>query len=162
MGIKISELPETSELTTGNVIPVVQDNETQKIQINNIIKNTESESTTQSYSCNYINNMNTYSTTEKKIGTWIDGKPLYRKVIDFGALPNASEKSVAHNISNIDKFVKIEGVCRGPSFSFTLPHITDTYFISINVTKTEITIITDVDRSAWNGIVFLEYTKTTD
>ena len=24
-----------------------------------------------------------YSTTEKKVGTWIDGKPLYRKVIQF-------------------------------------------------------------------------------
>jgi len=29
-----------------------------------------------------------YTTTERRIGTWIDGKPLYSKVINFGALPN--------------------------------------------------------------------------
>ena len=36
-----------------------------------------------------------YSTNEVKTGgKWIDGKPIYRKVVDFGALPNASEKTV--------------------------------------------------------------------
>lgn len=39
-----------------------------------------STSTTDSYSCNYVNNINTYSTDEIRIGTWIDEKPLYRKV----------------------------------------------------------------------------------
>ena len=39
-----------------------------------------STSTTDSYSCNYVNNINTYSTNEIRIGTWIDGKPIYRKV----------------------------------------------------------------------------------
>ena len=39
-----------------------------------------SASTTDSYSCNYVNGMNTYSTDEIRIGTWIDGKPIYRKV----------------------------------------------------------------------------------
>lgn len=39
-----------------------------------------STSTTDSYSCNYVNSINTYSTDEIRIGTWIDGKPIYRKV----------------------------------------------------------------------------------
>lgn len=39
-----------------------------------------STSTTDSYSCNYVNGTNTYSTNEIRIGTWIDGKPIYRKV----------------------------------------------------------------------------------
>ena len=38
-----------------------------------------STSANDSYSCNYVNGLNEYSTTEKRIGTWIDGKPLYRK-----------------------------------------------------------------------------------
>ena len=29
-------------------------------------------------------NSNVYSTTEQRIGTWIDGKPLYQKTIDVG------------------------------------------------------------------------------
>lgn len=39
-----------------------------------------SASTTDSYSCYYSNKLNTYSTDEIRIGTWIDGKPIYRKV----------------------------------------------------------------------------------
>ena len=57
-----------------------------------------------------------YSTSEKMIGTWVDGSPLYQKTIEFGALPNAAEKSVAHGISNISQIkvlneiaIKIKG-----------------------------------------------------
>ena len=46
-----------------------------------------------------------YFTDEIDTGMkWIDGKPIYRKVINVGALPNNSEKTIAHNISNIDNF----------------------------------------------------------
>lgn len=37
-------------------------------------------------SINEINNKGIYSTTEQAVGTWIDGKTVYRKVIDLGAL----------------------------------------------------------------------------
>ncbi len=51
-----------------------------------------------------------YSTTEQKTGgVWIDGKPIYRKVVNFGALLNTANKTVAHNIANIDKIVKMFG-----------------------------------------------------
>lgn len=40
-----------------------------------------STSTTDSPSCNYVNNINTYSTGEIRVGTWIDGKPIYKKVM---------------------------------------------------------------------------------
>ena len=40
-----------------------------------------------------------YSTEEQVIGTWIDGKPLYRKTIKFiGDITN--ETSIKHNIDN--------------------------------------------------------------
>lgn len=39
---------------------------------------------------------NAYSTTETVIGTWIDGKPIYRKVIPTGQISSAL-KTVAHN-----------------------------------------------------------------
>ena len=48
------------------------------------VLNTHSTSQTDTYSANYINNnvgKEIYSATEQVIGTWIDGKPLYRKVI---------------------------------------------------------------------------------
>lgn len=44
------------------------------------VVNGYSTSSRDSYSCNYVNSINTYSTDEIRVGTWIDGKPIYRKV----------------------------------------------------------------------------------
>ena len=35
------------------------------------------------YSANVIDKLNTYSATEQVVGTWVDGRPLYRKVIQL-------------------------------------------------------------------------------
>ena len=54
-----------------------------------------------------IGNDTDYSTTEKIIGTWIDGRPLYQKVI-VGTLPNCTTEgtvvasNVNHGITNVD------------------------------------------------------------
>lgn len=45
----------------------------------NKIMDTYSSSNTDTYSCNQVNKLNSYSTTEQRIGTWIDGRPLYQK-----------------------------------------------------------------------------------
>lgn len=34
----------------------------------------------------------TYSTDERVVGKWIDGSDVYEKVIEFGALPNATDR----------------------------------------------------------------------
>jgi len=66
----------------------------------NRILNTHSNNTTDTYSCDYINKFQTYSTVEQIIGIWIDGKPLYRKTLEF--TPN-TDTTVNLGISNIDK-----------------------------------------------------------
>lgn len=54
-------------------------------------------------------NMN-YSLTEAKTGaTWVDGSPIYKKTINFGALPDNTTKSVAHSIINLEYVIRIEG-----------------------------------------------------
>ena len=50
-----------------------------------------------------------YSTEEQEIGVYEDGKPLYQKGINFGALPNNTTKDVAHNIANVDKIWVYDG-----------------------------------------------------
>lgn len=55
MGIKISELPQASQLTSDDLIPIVQSGETKKIGISNVIKNSHNTSENASYSCEYIN-----------------------------------------------------------------------------------------------------------
>lgn len=54
MGIKISELPQTSQLTDSDVIPIVQSGDTKKIAVNNIITNSHNTSQNTTYSSNYI------------------------------------------------------------------------------------------------------------
>lgn len=113
----------------------------------------------------YVKGQNeVYSTKEQVIGTWID-KPVYRKVINFGALPNATTKSVSHNISNLGTILDIKGTGTNGSFWFKFPHVvqdTPTNGIEISVSTTLIYIKTGSDRSAYNAYVILEYTKTTD
>lgn len=65
------------------------------------VVNTQTESDTNVYSCNYINNLNVYSTKEKRVGTWIDGKPLYSKTISFETSDNMNI-FLDIQLSNID------------------------------------------------------------
>lgn len=124
----------------------------------------KSNSTTDVYSCDYINNKLSYSTTEKVVGEWIDGKPLYKKVVDFGALPNNTTKSVAHNISNLKRAVKLEGFAGSSQNSggITLPHATSSP-VALYIDNTNVNVLTTNDKSAYTETyIYIYYTKTTD
>lgn len=114
---------------------------------------------------NYIDEKNSYSETETLTGgTWIDGKPIYRKVINFGTLPNNTEKTVNHNISNLDTLIKMECIAKSASGAMNIPYINirdSSASVSIFYNTTNIAIRTSYDRSAYRAIVILEYTKTT-
>lgn len=111
-----------------------------------------------------------YSTEEHIVGTWIDGKTLYEKTINFGALPNASTKDVAHNISNLDNIWIQEGFCHSSSGTFTLP----VYYsmdknstppapngFTFSVNSTNIRALTYTDRSAFTECyITIRYTKS--
>lgn len=110
-----------------------------------------------------------YSTNEVKTGgKWIDGKPIYRKVVDFGALPNATIKGVSFDNINVDTFVKIEGVAMSSNnAAITIPFVDDSsaiQSISIFANGTSVSISTgSVNRSDYTKCyITLEYTKTTD
>jgi hypothetical protein len=107
-----------------------------------------------------------YSTTEKVVGTWINGKPIYRKVIDFGALPNASTKRVDHNITNIDEVIKIGGTVNDNGSYQPIPLVykgtESQYNTSFFVNATIIGCSASEDRSRMTAYVTLYYTKTTD
>ena len=115
-----------------------------------------------------IGNAITYSQNEIEIGKWIDDKPIYRKVIDFGSLPTASAtKSVAHGISNIDTITKIETIAKDGTTYFPIPFsaVPSMYSntnCSIRVDNTNVSVNVTSDWSNKTAIVILEYTKTTD
>jgi hypothetical protein len=113
----------------------------------------------------YSNPMNDYSTTEKVVGTWIDGKPIYQKTIDVGALPNATSKNVAHNISNLDKVINIIAIAYGSGqhLPINFPAVDNVAnACNVRVMGTNININSGINRSGLSGYVTLQYTKTTN
>jgi hypothetical protein len=114
------------------------------------------------YTQSYINGLKTYSTSEKRIGTWIDGKPIYRKVIELGSLPNNTYKDVSTGLthSNI-RLTKLYGVCytsTGDSQTF----IGDMYTRFELRANNTIRITTTANYSNYTSYAIIEYTKTTD
>ena len=107
-----------------------------------------------------------YSTSEINTGaTWIDGSVIYKKTVNFGALPNATSKDVAHGISNLGRVVKIEGYAyrSSDSTNFPIPFASEVTgaSIGVSVTSTNISIGAGVDRSnITECYVTLYYTKS--
>lgn len=105
-----------------------------------------------------------YSTSELKTEfTWIDGKVIYKKTINFGALPNATSKTVNHNITNISEIVKIEGIAKSAQNNFTpLPFVpaAPTSLCDLSVNNTRISMTAQDNRSTWQAYITVYYTKT--
>lgn len=111
-----------------------------------------------------------YSTDEQIIGEWIDGKPLYRKVITT-QMPQVTTsnspvtKSIEHNIVNA-MFKKIELYCideLGNCMAQSYTNIGDYFFAWID-SSTNLLYIRS-NRQGFNNrtaVIILEYTKTTD
>ena len=116
---------------------------------------------------NYIDNSNSYSTDEVKTGgKWIDGKPIYRKTIDCGALPNNTTKKVAHGISNLGRVIKTEGYSVGTAGSagsfIPVPYVSGVP-MAVYIDTTDIVLQTSGTYSNYaDTYVTIEYTKTTD
>ena len=105
-----------------------------------------------------------YSSTEIDTGaTWVDGSKIYKKTVFLGLLPNAGNKTVAHNIANLDRVVKIEAIIHNGGTYAMIPFVHTqavTGNININVNTTDITISTGNDRTSWSGDCTIYYTKT--
>ena len=105
-----------------------------------------------------------YSTTEQAIGTWIDGKPIYRKVVQ-GNITSKSQSLFVVN-ANVETMISIDGY----DFSNGI------YYFPFNYTQngsTQKAIFYKKDTdtiefrsNSYNSgevfVVILEYTKTTD
>ena len=105
-----------------------------------------------------------YNTSEHIVGVWTDGKPVYEKVVNFGAMPNNTTKSVNHGISNLDTVVDIKVVSARTDTKvrrFMTGNIGGSVDVYMN--DTQIGAVTNADRRQLNNTFFiLYYTKTTD
>lgn len=104
-----------------------------------------------------------YRTTER-----YQRKPVYVKVVDFGALPNATTKTVTDNtVGTIEAIVDFGGEMHNASSTFRLPYQNTVITIpnvsgSKGISELKIDIATTLDYSAFTGSVWVKYTKTTD
>lgn len=150
-------LNQNSEIADVNKI-----NDTDMNEIKTVVNNNATELTN-------VINAEEYSTNEVQTNkVWIDGKPIYRKVVNCGNLSNANPIIVPHNITNLDKLVGYSGFALRFSDNDYLPIPYVTFNpnngggITTYTDGTDIHIGTSADRSAYVGYVTLEYTKTTD
>ena len=104
-----------------------------------------------------------YSLQETETGkTWL-GKKVFRKVVDCGALPDTTTKSVPHSINNLAQFTNIEGVSRTPGNNVTLPlpyFNTGTGYVKLYANASNVVLVTATDLTGYSETyVTLEYTK---
>ena len=107
-----------------------------------------------------------YSTSEVDTKVkWINGKPIYRKTVDTGAMPNNARKQVAHSISNIDFIISMGGAAYGNNTFVPIPYadISASGSIGIFADRNDIILFSGGNFSyLTTSYVTLYYTKTTD
>ena len=110
-------------------------------------------------------NLHEYSTDEKIVGKWIDGKPIYEKVINSGYLPNASSISINVSTLNIDNVIQLKGMTftnDKKQFRPITLGTSDNNSIRIDLSNNNVRIITWNNWSTYNSFIIIQYTKTTD
>lgn len=124
---------------------------------------------------NYTDELQTYSTTETRIGTWIDGKPLYRKVFT-DTMPQVQTDGTFVNkqidISSLN--VEYASIKSADFIGYPYGEISVNTIPTLNPNNLSQGSVIDIyggdleirsNRTIWNVFTFyvvLEYTKTTD
>lgn len=119
-------------------------------------------SSTETYATEYINQLNTYSATETVCGTWINGKPLYRKVVSLTLRDGFASSSAIQNADYLfienawieHQATKILLPVANISANYNVRPIVNTNFVQVQNNNQDY-----VDD---NCIIVLNYTKTTD
>lgn len=112
----------------------------------NEIKNVVNEN------ANILEESNTYSTTEKVVGTWIDGKPIYRKAYSISGSLVQNAWTTLTSLSNVATLTK--GLMGGSSNNCVWNDVL------LRVLNNNIQYYSPLGHAySW---LIVEYTKTTD
>jgi hypothetical protein len=105
-----------------------------------------------------------HSTNEEVVGTWIDGKPIYRKVITYSKSGLKEGVSIATGISNMKCLVRATGSVRYTgAIWIPIPFYNIGGFNSFHITGSGANIMyQEATYDASEMYFILEYTKTTD
>ena len=122
---------------------------------------------------NGVDVFGTYSTNETRIDTWIDGKPIYRKVFKkrWGSITDGTDYEMATTAHNIDTVIKSYGMDfleDGKRMPFFVPdtngNLSKAYYEKSPTSSTGFFCFdcNISNRSSCEFIAIFEYTKTTD
>ena len=100
-------------------------------------------------------------------GKWVDGLPIYRRVILLGA-KTGSSLNISIASYDIRSLISFRGIaCTGANYngySFPIPNAASSlaYMTTIDITPTGNLTISSTSRNFGSGVIVLEYTKNAD
>ena len=108
--------------------------------------------------------LDNYSTEEQIIGTWVNGKPIYRTVVRTGACSLSTTATFFNtNIKDAEELININLKCKytenGYEIWYDFWKTIETYF---NAKTGQIGIMTSAAANFSDSFTILEYTKKTD
>lgn len=141
--IKISEMPEATELNNNDLLMVVQNGVNKKVKIEKLC---------------------TYSTEETKTGeTWIDGKPIYRKVYVITNPTVSTWTKIPHGISNLGIIFLEMGYFSDNSNNYTtMPENNNQGNCKETIEGENISYLIQGHTNVKELVLCYKYTKTTD
>lgn len=163
--INFQNLPSTSTPLNASTLNQMQDNIESAIEdvesvIPTIENSLDSDSTTNGASVHATKLLNTYSTNELKIGTWIDGKPLYRKVINgYVQETSSGYPRIQTNLTNVDTICSIISTLKYSSRYYIETIAKDNFYID---SQENYDIVFILPPTSGDVCFIIEYTKSTD
>ena len=125
-------------------------------------------------SVTWIRQDNNYSTTETVVGTWIDGKPIYRKCWKFDNIDSTYYNNTLESIG-IDTIVNVGGSYQTGGVMLSIPHTyewvkldydnsttsTATQYAKVNydTNTNQLKLVMSSGSTITKAVVFVEYTK---
>jgi len=111
------------------------------------------------------NDYDVYSTDEKRIGTWKDGRPLYRKVIDYTIPSGTTSIGISLGVANMRLVqraeVRFNAVGSG-DYVFNSYYSSASDYMRFFMRSNELQIRLGSNTSGFNIVAIVEYTKSTD
>ena len=112
---------------------------------------------------NVVNKKFNYSTSEQRIGTWIDGKDLFRRVYNCGKLTNAGTTTVSTGLSNVN-YIDMSGVAiyigvGSTGWPYKMSTGSSPTVVGVDILEDKIRVQAVADLSAYTGYVTILYTK---
>ena len=117
------------------------------------------------YGNNKVNILKGYSTDETQIGYWIDGKPLYRRIITGTKVSGTNLQISASWVSSIDTLARFDGTLKSLS-NYNYPLVryeSSSMYVNLNMNRVEGWIMVNSSTGNYsngNVTICVEYTKS--